>query len=158
MTVPYTVKMQSKYTLGVKQIEQLQFYLSDTVVLYKLTPAGSAQASEGKVVVHYDQHLEEIILRPGTPGVVVGVKQDMLLVSFEIGPDRFLIFGNRSGNGTYQLMAEEWSKGHGQLQYDGATYFTKPGAGKAHLEVQLRKLRTQAKETRIANGQTVRNR
>lgn len=157
MTVPYTVEMQTKYTLGVNQLEQLQFYLSDTVVLYKLTPAGSAKASEGKVVVQDDQHLEEIILRPGTPGVVVGVKQDMLLVSFEIGPDRFLIFGNRSGKGNYQLMAEEWSKGHGKLQYAGTTYFAKPGAGKAHLEVELRKLRTQAKETHIATGRKVRN-
>lgn len=155
VTVPYTTELQQQYELGTAQISRLQFYLSDPVVLYSYAEKGQAGANAGQLVVDYDRRLDEIILRPGTPGVVVGFDEGAIWVSFELGQGRFLVFGNRSGSGAYHLMAEEWTKGHGKLSYSGDTYFARPGSGKAHLEVQLRKLREQARTTRIVPGRTL---
>jgi hypothetical protein len=155
VTVPFTAELQQQYQLGSTQIARLQFYLSDPVVLYKLTEQGAARAQSGALVVAHDNHLEEIILRPGTPGVVVGQQQDLLLVSFELGDGKHLVFGNRSGSGKYHLMAEDWERGHGKVHYAHATYFAAPGSGKACLEVQLRKVREQAKSTHIVEGRRV---
>ena len=152
VTVPFTSELQQQYELGTPQISRLQFYLSDPVVLYRYAENGQAGANAGQLVIDYDRRLDEIILRPGTPGVVVGFKNGALLVSFEFGKGRFLIFGNQSESGVYRLMAEEWTEGHGKLSYSGDTYFAQPGSGKAHLEVQLRKLREQARTTRLVPG------
>lgn len=122
---------------------------------YRYAEKGQAGANRGQLVVDYDRRLDEIILRPGTPGVVVGFDEGAILVSFELGQGRFLVFGNRSGSGVYHLMVEEWTQRHGKLSYSGDTYFAQPGSGKAHLEVQLRKLREQARTTRIVPGRTL---
>ena len=56
------------------------------------------------------------------------------------------------------MTTNAWTKGHGKLSYSGDTYFAPPGSGKAHLEIQLRKLREQARTTRIVTGRTLKNR
>lgn len=52
------------------------------------------------------------------------------------------------------MTTNAWTKGHGKLSFSGDTYYAPPGSGKAHLEVQLRKLREQARTTRIVPGRT----
>lgn len=155
VTVPYTAELQRQYALGTAQLKRLQFYLSDPIVLYRISDDAQAHTRDGALFVKRDQLTEEVIIRPGTPGVVIGFQEDVLLVSFETGDDRYLVFGNRSGNGPYQLLAEEWTRGHGKLQYNGAVYFAKPGSGRAQLEVEMRKLRSMGKATRVVEGRRI---
>ena len=150
--VPYTSAVQTKYKLTDKDIYGIQFYLSDEVTLYRASDDGQASANNGGLIVHSDRQTEEVILRKGTPGIVEDVYADRLVVSFEIGQGKYLIFGNSDPGGPYYLMAEEWERRHGKLSYAGKTYFAKPGSGTAFLKMKLRKLRQLEKRTRIASG------
>ena len=150
--VPYTTAIQDKYHLSVGEIKQIQFYLSHPIVLYSASDDGLASSKDGKLIVQSDRQLDEIVLRAGTPGVVEEVYRDRLVVSFEIGEGRKLVFGNRFDDSPYYLMAEEWERQHGKMEYAGRIYYAKPGSGAAYLEMKMKKLRQLEKKTRIANG------
>lgn len=150
--VPYTSAVQTKYKLTDRDISKIQFYLSDQIVLYRASNDGQASANDGELIVHSDRQKHEVILRKGTPGVVTEVMGDRLVVSFEYGKGKALVFGNTHFEAPYYLMAEEWERKHGRLEYAGDVYYAAPGSGTAHLTLRLKKLRQLEKKTRIAKG------
>jgi len=150
--VPFTSTIQSKYKLTDRDIQKIQFYLSDQIVLYRASNDGQASANNGELLVQSDRQKHEVILRKGTPGVVTQVLGDRLVVSFEYGDGKSLVFGNNYFDSPYYLMAEEWERKHGRMEYAGDTYFALPGSGSAHLLLRLKKLRQLEKKTRIATG------
>lgn len=150
--VPYTSTVQSKYKLTDRDIQKIQFYLSDQIVLYRASNDGQASASNGELLVRSDRQKHEVILRRGTPGVVTQVLGDRLVVSFEYGEGKSLVFGNIHFDSPYYLMAEKWERKHGEMEYAGDTYFAVPGSGSAHLLLRMKKLRQLEKKTRIATG------
>jgi hypothetical protein len=150
--VPYTSTVQTKYKLTDRDIQKIQFYLSDQIVLYRASNDGQASANNGELVVSSDRQKHEVILRKGTPGVVTQVMGDRLAVSFEYGDGKALVFGNNHFDSPYYLMAEEWERKHGKMEYGGDVYFAVPGSSAAHLVLRLKKLRQLEKKTRIATG------
>lgn len=150
--VPYTSAIQQKYELSEQDLKNVQFFISHEVVLYKASDDGDAVAMNGELLVRSDKQIEEVVIRKGTPGVVVNADTRKLAVSFEIGEDRYLVFGSNTSDGWYHLMAEEWTRRHGKLQYAGNTYFAAPGSGMAHLQFKMRKLRLLEKQSKIAKG------
>lgn len=152
MRVPYTSAIQEKYELSEQELKNIQFFVSDEIVLYKASDDGDASAMNGELLVRSDKQIDEVIIRKGTPGVVISAGTRKLLVSFEIGEGRFLIFGSNTEDGWYHLMAEEWTRRHGKLEYAGNTYFAAPGSGRAHLQLRMRKLRLLEKQSKIVQG------
>lgn len=150
--VPYTSYIQEKYELSEQELKKLQFFISHEIVLYKASSDGDASALKGELLVRSDKQMEEVIIQKGTPGVVVQAGTRQLAVSFEIGKGRFLVFGSQTSDGWYYLMAEEWTRRHGKLEYAGNSYFAAPGSGRAHLQFKMRKLKLLEKRSKIVKG------
>jgi len=156
----FTDRMQNEYEWEERELKQIQFYLSDDIVLTRARRGGKTNIQDGKIQVKKDGRVEEIRFKKGTPGTVVfSPKSDRVAVSFESGADKFLMFGpNKKANGRFVLLAKEWDKNVGKITYDGKTYDTNSDSAYAALLVQLKGGGEVVYKTRKADGRKVRNR
>ncbi|WP_306641928.1 hypothetical protein [Sanyastnella coralliicola] len=122
--------MRSELHLTRNQLIGLPVENSGKITLYAAEPSASLYSS-GAIP-------QEITIPKGTPGVVVFAFANKLVVRFEYGEGKTLVFGANDEYTEYKLMAEDWEDGHGSLSYGGATYFAEPGSSDVSLVVDLK--------------------
>lgn len=84
--VPFTQELRDQHHLDAKQLQNLQFYNSHPIVLRREVDRGNSQVTSGhKLLVIAGKQIEEVVIEEHTPGVVVGVSEMALKVSFEEG-------------------------------------------------------------------------
>ncbi len=82
--VPYTIQLQEEYNLTDQEIMQLQFYISDKVILeHELVEVDKRISSKHKLKKIEDILVDQVVFRPFTPGVAVEVLPYMLRIAFE---------------------------------------------------------------------------
>jgi len=149
--------MQEEYQWSEDDLKHIQFYLSDNIVLRRDLIRGESAIKEGKIRIEEGRRVEEIVIESGTPGVLIFMpKTNRLAISFEKDNNRFLIFGPRSeGNGKYVLMASDWDRWEGDVQYNGKLYRTSSKSAFSALLVDLDLIRKTEVERRKASGRTI---
>jgi hypothetical protein len=156
--VPYTDAMKKKYNWNDDQIKGIQFYVSHDVILHRELTQGSTEIVQGKIKTINGKKVDEILIRRGTPGVLVEIpKQNKMLVSFEMGDDHYLSFGvNPDAGEKYVLLASDWKNGIGKIHYSNQEYYTAPDSKYAFLLVDLRRIQKMDINQRVARGRKVR--
>lgn len=155
--VPYSDAVKTKYNLNDDQLKHLQFYLSDPIVLqHKIVDGTTTSVTDGKIKIINGEKVEEIIIRSGTPGVLVRNEEGKLEISFEKDDSHYLRFGaNPSRYETYVLLASDWKGKIGSVTYAGNKYFTSPESADALLLIDVRKIASYQKDERVAKGRKV---
>jgi hypothetical protein len=102
------------------------------------------------------KQVEQIIIKSGTPGVIVKAEnRDTFLVSFD-ADGSFLRFGvNKDYNGKYTLMAKKWEGRIGIVDYAGKEYKSTPESIYAYLSVNMEKINNTTVESKEAGGRTI---
>jgi hypothetical protein len=155
-TIPYTSNVQKKYKLTESDLKKIQFYTSDDIILHASKNDGRTKTEKGELVVTNDKSTDKVIIRAGTPGQVTDmIGNDKILVSFESGEGKSLLFGSTGRHGEFKLLAETWKNKRGKLKYDGKMYQTEQGDGETMLMFKFKKLNQTKKEERIASGRTI---
>ena len=150
---PFTNGAKNSYGLSESELKKVQFYLSGDLVLYKSKSEGNTATEGGVVNVNNSKDIEKIVIKSGTPGVLKAyVDKGKIAVQFEEGENKFLLFGNESSNGLYQLLAKEWKNGTGILTYDGKDYRISQGGGGTHLMFSVKKRTKTTINERKATG------
>lgn len=136
---------------------KVQFYLSDDIVLRRSAGSASASLSKGTIRVVDGREVEEIIIKAGTPGVLVDkLADDRLLISFEEDSRARLLFGaSTKSAGRYDLLARNWSQGRGQVEYGGKTFTVDRRSSDASLMVDFRRQSQERRKTSSASGRTI---
>jgi len=132
-----------------QELEKIQFYLSEDLSLTRERNRGTTAITQGKVQVRNGREIEEVIIRRGTPGVVLfAPKPNQLAIGFDPRDDgKFLVFGsNPKMRGRYTLLAKDWERYSGKVTYDGQTWNVGVASGDVNLLLDLRR-----------KGQTERN-
>jgi len=150
--VPYSSQLSNELDLPEDQLKQVQFYVSQTVVLERKSDKIRTFTQNGTVVVKDDQKSDRVVIQQGTPGTVVKEEKDKLFVSFEDDPNRFLVFGVDEKSGRYILLAKNWKSDQGTVNYGGVDYLTSPGSGKAYLLMKMKKEQKMNSSTRYVKG------
>ena len=155
--VPYTDAMKKKYNWSDEEIKRIQFYVLHDIVLHRELTKGSTDIVRGKIKTVHGSKVEEIIIPSGTKGVVTEIPNDKkLLVSFEMGDDRYLSFGvNPNASDKYMLLASDWKNEMGRVHYAGNEYYTDPDSKYASLYVDLHKIENMEVKQRVAKGRKV---
>jgi len=157
--VPFTQGLRAKYVLTDDQLRNIQYYVSGPLTLRRDLAKGEVNITDGhRIRIVKDRRVEEIKVRPGTPGIAEIVAPHSLSVSFEKG--NHLDFGrkhtdsdgNVSYQDRYQLYSEEWEYGSGQVTYAGKMYYAVDNSTSVHLTVDLREIKNFKKETRTLRG------
>ena len=154
----FTSDLQESNNWSFEDMQQIQFYLSKDITLYRARSNSDAQIRDGKITMVDGKKVEQIVIESGTPGVLVfSPKSDRMAVSFENGNDkRYLMFGPSPQAGDkYVLLAKEWKRKKGEVTYEGKTYYTNAESAYAALMVDLKRNRSTKVKKRTANGRTL---
>lgn len=155
----FTKELQNDFAWDQGDLQKIQFYLSDDIVLQRKLKAEDSRIVDGKIRVIDGSKVEEVVFAKGTPGIVVfKPKSDKIAVSFESGEDKYLMFGpNKKRGGKYMLLAKDWTKNAGAISYNDKTYRTSSESSYASLLVDVKKAEKTSFKSRKAKGRTVRN-
>ena len=140
------------------ELRQIQFYLSNDIVLRREASSGDSQIRDGEIRIRNGRKVEEVVIPRGTPGVFLfSPKQNRFAVSFERNDNnRYLMFGpNPKAGDRFVLLASEWEKRQGKVTYDNSTWWVDGDAAFASLMVDLKRSRRVSVRSRVAQGRTI---
>ena len=155
---PLTENLVEDMNWSSDELEQIQFYLSDDIVLYREAKIGDASIREGKVKVVNGRKVEQIVFEKGTPGVFLfSTSATNMAISFEEGGEkRYLVFGpSPKYSDRYVLLAKDWNRKKGQISYDDRVYQTSTQSAFAMLMIDLERARKTSVKSRKAKGRTI---
>lgn len=122
---PFSQKLYDKYQWSEQELKQIQFYLSEDLILHKKSDANEATISDGSVKLTRAYNGQKIKINKGTPGVLLfAPKSNRFAISFSSSNDeKYLMFGpNDQLGGNYALLAKDWDKMKGVVTYENVEY------------------------------------
>lgn len=153
--VPFTASLKSQYGMTEKTLKKVQFYTSQEIILTQSDGNSSLHTVDGKILVNSTSRENRIVIPKNTPCTIEQTLDSIrLMVSFEYGDDRVLIFGVNT-IGCYSLLAKRWIGRDGLVEYNNATYMTENGSGSAYLTVKLKKLNQYRNLERKVGGKRI---
>lgn len=155
--VPFSDNMVEEFDWSNQELKQIQFYLSENVVLFRNTSANSSRIENGKIKIKDGRKIEEITFKKGTPGVFIfSPKENRMAVSFESSDEKFLMFGpNPKIGNRYAILAKDWKRHVGTVSYGGEEYSISNGDGLANLLVDIDKIQSTKVRTKVVKGRQV---
>lgn len=154
--VPFTGNVELETGLNKEQLKQVQFYNSGPIILTREINNNTTEVIKGEIKMKNGKQLEQIVIPPNTPGVVINGNSQRLGVSFESGTDRYLVFGqNRHQSNAYTLLAKDWQNGIGSVEYDGKQFKVNTVSAATYLIVNIKRLRDLKVSSRTAKGRAV---
>lgn len=139
-------------------LKKVQFYLDRDVLLYRVLEADDSRVEGGKITSRGGQTIEEILIRRGTPGVLVFMpKDDRLGISFDPQNDNnYLMFGPNPNNGNrYTLLASDWDSREGSVTYGASRWKTPVANAFASLLVDYNNMKRTKVHSESPEGRTV---
>lgn len=152
--VPFTENLKEANSWKDTDIKQIQFYNSETIILHRQLNKNETGIVSGKIKVVDGKEVEEIIIKKGTPGIVIAQPLQKIAVSFEIGDDYYLTFGVDKNRGDrYYLRLKDYKKGeYALVTYKEKAYELSPASLSSYLTINLKKIDKQQRELRVAKG------
>lgn len=139
-------------------LEKIQFYADRDIVLKREMNIGETKVSSGKVKIENGHYVQIIILKKNTPGICTVVKNNIVGISFENGPNKFLTFGkikNATSEDPYRLQITDWIKDLGIVEYEGKKYRIEAESANAGIMIKTSILKKNKTEQRQMKGRTV---
>ncbi|NJO86671.1 MAG: hypothetical protein HC821_00915 [Lewinella sp.] len=156
---PFTQRLYEDQRWTKDDLERIQFYLSEDLVLTRELRDGSSEIRNGQIKIVDGREVEQVIFKRNTPGVYVfSPKENSIAVSFESNNDNFLVFGpNPSSGNRYAIRAKEWNNSarYGIVTYGDREWRISSADGYANILVPLKRLRNQDVSGRVVGGRRV---
>ncbi|WP_236980143.1 hypothetical protein [Membranihabitans maritimus] len=154
---PFSENLIEEYAYDDYALENIQFYLSEPIVLTRTLSGGESAIDHGRITVKRGKKVEEIIFKEGTPGqYIFSPQKNHLAISFESNNDNYLIFGPiKNRKGIYRLLAKKWEEDYGTVSYNGKEYFTPASSAYATLLVDIKTRNTVQRRVKEVEGRTI---
>ncbi len=154
----FTENLYQQQNWSQEDIMRIQFYVSKDIVLTRSMDAAESSIQEGKILVKNGKRIEQVVIKQGTPGVLVLMpREDRFAISFEESDNEaYLMFGpNPKYYDRFALLAQEWDKENGNIHYRDKEYNVDAASAFASLMVDLRREGENQYNTRKVEGRTV---
>ena len=151
---PFTQQLYQEQGWEEADLQRIQFYLSEDVVLQRELRSGSSQIRNGSVKVVNGREVEQVVFRRNTPGVFTfSPKDERVAISFEDDDANFLVFGpNPKNGGRYSLLASDWTRNSGTVSYAGREWKVSSADAFANLLISLKRSREEDTRGRVVRG------
>lgn len=156
--IAFTQQLRNDYRLCVDDLERLQFYNSDTIVLQRRSACSNRSVESGVLVTKNKDDLESVVIKPMTPGVLVKTEPNALYISFEDGSQIKFTAPSKSccdQKGYYKLAASSWKNGVGIVTFEGKKYHTLNNSAKVYLMIDKKTLIANKTDERIVKGRVL---
>lgn len=157
----FTKEIKDKLEAKGVDLQKIQFYNSEAIVLLREVKDEEIKVAEGKVRFENGRNVEEIIIKRNTPGVFAEPNtNETLMFRFENGGTKFLPFlpskgSTYRGNNVYQLGYLDRVNSGGQrmaiVNYDDKKYSIVYGSNSALL-INKSLLTKEQRKTTVAEG------
>lgn len=153
---PFTTELRSEYKWKESELERIQFYLSDDIVLYReVKESEVTNITNGVIKVKNGRHVEEITFPSCTPGVFIREpKTNRFAVSFE-SDNNFLMFGPKRRGSDFVLLAADWNRNSGKISYNGKIYYTDSSSAYARLLVDMSEINKSSVKRKTVKGRKI---
>ena len=150
----FTSDLYDRYNWSEDELQRIQFYLSDEIVLQRRLTKGTKEIIAGDVKIVDGERVEIVKIPKGTPGVVEYMPdKKRMAIKFEEGEENNLMFGpNPKMDDRFMLLASEWRRNSGIVHYNGKKFRTKAGSQLAALMIDLKKVTQRDTKVRTAKG------
>ncbi len=131
----YNERLAQDYAWTDRDLEKLQFYVSEDIVLQRELRRGEAILQGGQLKRTQGRQIEQVIIKRGTPGTYLFSTTDgNYAITFDGKNNKnFLIFGPSQVRGRYALRAKKWERNYGVVTYGGQEYTTAARSSQAFL-------------------------
>jgi hypothetical protein len=151
--VTFTTTLQEKFNLSKEDLKQVQFYVSEDVVLTKELSGKKSDIVNGKIKTFNNKRVDEITICAKTPCLVIDTNsKGNLKVSFSESNEKTLTFGNMPNSSKFVLLAEKWEGRTGTVNYGGEKYQVGGFGYDASLCVKMKDLRKVRKNRHRERG------
>lgn len=152
-----TDSMVDNFRWSESELKQIQFYLSEDIVLVRAYDSGFSDIESGQIKVKSESKVDEVIIRKGTPGTLIfSPRSDRFAVSFDNASENYLMFGpNEKAKGRYVLLAKKWQRRGGVITYGNKDYKTNSDSAYAALMVDISKAKRLSKSSSVASGRRI---
>jgi hypothetical protein len=160
--VPFTRQLQQRLERDNIDLHQLQFYIDQGLVMSRYVDNEKAQVSAGVIKFDNGQYINEVIVKPFTPGICESLTNDRLMISFEKG-NNDIAFGPGTGYSAedYVLYGTEWRNGTALITFDNNKFrvhcSTCTDVAIARLMVRKSEIDKIEKKSRVVEGRTINN-
>lgn len=145
---PFREPMLTEFKLDPKNIKNVQFYLSDEILLFKLEDQQAMGKQDGTFMKTAGGVSEKVRIKANTPCIVERIDKDgFFYVRFEDGKDKVLKF-RKTDNNRYNLHTDTVNNRH-QIEYGGEVYFVTTTSLASFLMVKVKKTKNAAVERSI---------
>ncbi|MCO6459984.1 MAG: hypothetical protein J5I59_01155 [Saprospiraceae bacterium] len=154
----FTERLYRESGLTSDKIKHVQFYLDRDIVLYRVLKSGDTRLKEGKLIKRGGNRVEQIVLKSGTPGVVVFMpEEDRLGICFDPkNSHNYLMFGpSKDNHNRYSLLAEKWESKTGIVTYGPNKWKTPASSAYASLLVDYKDVSSTKYRTVSPEGRTI---
>lgn len=154
----FTQDLREQYKLSEQDLKSIQFYVSGPIVLTRYSEGAKKTTEGGELTILKDEVLERVVIKSGTPCVIKDVVDgSRVTVSFEDGPDRFLVFGSiKKKGGQYCLQALDWEGDRGgRLNFGEKEYHVNGYAQGAFLYLRVKSLNRFKLDEKVVKGKTL---
>lgn len=155
---PLTDNLRERNGWSEETLSKIQFYLSEDLVLTRQANSGRTDITQGRVRVENGRDIEEVIIKRGTPGVVLfSPNGKNLAIGFDARDDsKFLVFGpNPKVEGRYTLLAKDWKRYVGKVTYAGKTWDVSASNADVNLLLDMRRRGTTKYDTKQETGRRI---
>lgn len=153
---PFTANLRNEYQWSEKDLEKIQFYLSEEIVLWREINDGDAKIDDGAIKVRNGKKVEEIRFPKRTPGVfIIEPRTNNFGIAFENGNSKYLMFGPSKKRADFVLLAADWSKDVGRISYGDRIYYTTDDSAFARLMVDLRAAQKLSVKRKTVEGRKI---
>jgi hypothetical protein len=155
---PFTANVLQEGGWSDADLQKIQFYLSDDIVIRRALSEGTSEITSGTIKIVKGEKVEEVRIKKGTPGTFLfRAGKNNFAIGFDATTDkRYLMFGaNPKRHGSYVLLASEWKDRLGKVRYDERFYFAEEESAWASLLVDLKKIQKTEVSSRTERGRKV---
>ena len=107
-------------------LRKLQYYIDNDVMFKREISSDTAKVTSGNVIFQNGKYYQTIALRADTKGICTAVYTDRLMLSFEVGDNKNIVFSIPKSEGSYdvyQMMKEDtYGNPTTTILYDGHIY------------------------------------
>lgn len=136
----FNTEVRSRIESNNIPLTKLQYYVDRNVEFKRVISTGETKVSSGTIKVENGKQIQIIKLKKNTPGICTTVMPDRMVVTFDEGPNKNLVFVFPRGGtakSSYILQVNEVDKnGNGKINYDGKVYAVAADGVRARLKVK----------------------
>jgi len=147
----FTYDLKKKLEEKELDIQKVQFYNSERIILTRTMPHNEAQVSEGEIKFENGKYVEEIIINRETPGACRVDNGMVLDISFEAG-DKVVHFKRNKMKNYYELDFERKGDLTARVLYDSLVYTVHPIGEEAKLMIRKNDKYIYQLDQRVAEG------